>query len=293
MTDADPLGALSLLTEEPRLGIIETLAQADAERPGKAVMSFTELFEAQEMRDSGRFNYHLNKLCGVLVEEVEEGYRLSPAGHRLVAAVLSVSVEEPPGDRRTTLAEPCPVCGTAVTVNRVGNAVSVHCEEGHGFGEYVSPRMSADRDLRTLADLAAVRAVGSFREARHGLCPKCAGEMTWRFDPDAEGFTAADTARPTVATCQTCGVSVGGSPGGFVFFEPPVAAELAELGVDVWADPLEWLLRGGGGTIEAYDPEAGVVTSTFEFPAFTLTATVTTRTTLESFTFEPTDGAPG
>ncbi len=292
MTDSDPLAALSLLTEEPRLRIMETLAQADAEGPSQARLSFTELFEAQEMRDTGRFNYHLDKLCDEFVEKDDDGYRLSSTGYQLVAAVLSISADGSSSTTETTLSEPCPACGTAVTVEKSGDFVRVLCEEGHGFGETVPPRMAADRDLRTVVDLAAVRAVGSFREARRGLCPKCSGRMEWIQDPDPDWTIRFDTKIPSVGVCQTCGVAFGGSPAGFVFFEPPVVARLADLGFDVWDDPLRWWLRGEGGTVEDHDPETGLVTSTFEFPRFTLTATVTARTMLESFTLRPTGDDP-
>jgi hypothetical protein len=288
VSDSDPLAALSLLTEEPRLRIMETLAQADAEGPSQARVSFTELFEAQEIRDSGRFNYHLDKLCGEFVEKNEDGYRLSSTGYQLVAAVLSISADESSSTTEITLSNPCPVCETSVTVERPGDFVRVLCEQGHGFGETVPPRMAADRDLRTVVDLAAVRAVGSFREARRGLCPKCSGRMEWTQDSDPNWTIQFDTDVPSVGVCQTCGVPFGGSPAGFVFFEPPVIARLADLGFDVWDDPVEWWLRGEGGTVEDHDLETGVVTSTFEFPAFTLTATVTARTKLESFTLRPT-----
>ena len=68
----------------------------------------------------------------------------------------------------------------------------------------------------------------------------------------------------------------GGSPEGFVFFESPVVARLRELGFDVWADPVQWWIRGEGGTIESFDESSETVDARFDFSEFSMTATVST-----------------
>jgi hypothetical protein len=91
--------ALSVLGNETRIRILRTLA--DAAGP----LTFTELREAVGIRDTGKFNYHLTKLCEYFVTETQDGYELGHAGSRVVAA-SQAAVTAVPTDE-------CPVCGEA------------------------------------------------------------------------------------------------------------------------------------------------------------------------------------
>lgn len=92
--------ALSVLGDETRIRILRALA--DAADP----LTFTELREAVGVRDTGKFNYHLTKLCEFFVRETADGYELGHAGSRVVAATEGVGHGEP-----TASFEECPVCG--------------------------------------------------------------------------------------------------------------------------------------------------------------------------------------
>lgn len=91
--------ALSVLSNEIRVRILQALAEAGEP------LTFTELREAVEVRDTGKFNYHLTKLCEYFVRETDGGYELGHAGDRIVAASHSATVEE------ADPVEECPVCG--------------------------------------------------------------------------------------------------------------------------------------------------------------------------------------
>lgn len=106
MSDAgDPADALAVLGNEIRISILRTLAEADGP------LTFTELREAAEVRDTGRFNYHLTKLCGQFVRETDSGYALGHAGSRVIAAV---DVADGGADPVATDHDgECPVCGEA------------------------------------------------------------------------------------------------------------------------------------------------------------------------------------
>ncbi|WP_049922067.1 winged helix-turn-helix domain-containing protein [Halopiger djelfimassiliensis] len=104
----EALEALDALANEHRIAILRALADADGP------LSFSELREEIEMRDTGRFNYHLTELLGRFVRETPDGYRLGPAGKRVVLAGADLGRES-----ATLLAESdapqsdgdCPVCG--------------------------------------------------------------------------------------------------------------------------------------------------------------------------------------
>lgn len=97
----DPTDALSVLADETRIAILRALA--DADEP----LSFSRLRERADVRDSGRFSYHLQRLCEYFVRETPEGYELGHAGARLIDATGT------DGDAPPTPDEPaeCPVCG--------------------------------------------------------------------------------------------------------------------------------------------------------------------------------------
>lgn len=97
----DPTDPLAVLGHELRMHILRALA--DADEP----LTFTELREAVEVGDTGRFNYHLTRLCEYFVRETADGYELGHAGDRVIAAGRLPSDSESavgPGEQ-------CPICG--------------------------------------------------------------------------------------------------------------------------------------------------------------------------------------
>ncbi|WP_290811126.1 ArsR family transcriptional regulator [Halovivax sp.] len=99
-TLTDPL---EVLTSEIRVRILRELAEADRPLP------FTELRERVGVRDSGKFNYHLDRLCSYFVRRDQAGYELHHAGSRIVAAADGEFDADAAADAAT--ADGCPVCG--------------------------------------------------------------------------------------------------------------------------------------------------------------------------------------
>jgi hypothetical protein len=106
--EVDPTDALEVLGDETRAAILRALAEA--EEP----LAFSELRRRADVRDPGRFNYHLSKLREYFVREVDGGYALRDAGSRVVAAagVAAGSAAEPDIVDDSADSEPstCPVC---------------------------------------------------------------------------------------------------------------------------------------------------------------------------------------
>lgn len=71
-----------LLSDETRVRVVQALDET-----GPGGLRFSELRNRVGVRDGGRFNYHLTKLRGRLVEKSGETYVLTPAGED-VAAIL-------------------------------------------------------------------------------------------------------------------------------------------------------------------------------------------------------------
>lgn len=102
----DPTDALSILGNETRIEILRKLAEADG------ALSFTELREQVDIRDTGKFNYHLTKLCSYFVRECETGYELGHAGTRIIDATHQHGTPTPDGSEATDESATCPVCGS-------------------------------------------------------------------------------------------------------------------------------------------------------------------------------------
>ena len=106
----DPTDALEVLGNEIRMATLRELAEADGP------LTFTELRERVGLRDTGKFNYHLTKLCSYFVRETDGGYELGHAGSRVIAAGdvdAAPDVANGSSDASDALADDCPVCGEA------------------------------------------------------------------------------------------------------------------------------------------------------------------------------------
>ena len=73
-------GLFELLSDETRVRIVRELYHHWQRAPDDPCLPFSTLCARVEGDDSGRFNYHLNRLCGTLVDKREHGYALSPLG---------------------------------------------------------------------------------------------------------------------------------------------------------------------------------------------------------------------
>ena len=82
-----------LLSDETRVRIVGELYVVHQHRPNDPTLSFSALVDRVGVTDTGRFNYHLGRLRGTLVEKRENGYALTPAGTRLGS--LLVDGDEP------------------------------------------------------------------------------------------------------------------------------------------------------------------------------------------------------
>ncbi|WP_435360662.1 DUF7347 domain-containing protein [Haloarchaeobius sp. DFWS5] len=106
MVPPDTSDALEVLGNEIRMRILRELA--DTDEP----LAFSELRRRVGVRDTGKFNYHLTRLCEYYVRECHDGgYELGRAGTRVITAADPgrTAVSEADGSAATD--ETCPVCG--------------------------------------------------------------------------------------------------------------------------------------------------------------------------------------
>jgi len=69
----DPADVFGVVADETRMTILRALAEAPYEEY-EGALTFSELRELAGIRDSGKFNYHLDTLGGLFAERPEDGY---------------------------------------------------------------------------------------------------------------------------------------------------------------------------------------------------------------------------
>ena len=180
----DPLSldeALSIIGEETRARIVVELGKVvreDGTTPGS--LSFSELRERVGVADSGRFNYHLDKLVDTFVRKDESRYKLRAPGQFLYQAVVAGTLT----DRETV--EPfevgeCPDCGEGLIAESPSNhCLYVGCEPCDGFMHMLHlPAPGVDgRSREELFDAALRKNHHDTAALRDGVCRGCGATVT-------------------------------------------------------------------------------------------------------------------
>ncbi|MEF8799951.1 MAG: ArsR family transcriptional regulator [Halolamina sp.] len=202
-------------------------------------MGFGELRKMVGRRDSGNFNYHLDKLRGRFLEDTDDGYRLSPAGHEVISAVVAGTYDDHEPLGPIELPENCPLCGSIMTARYESGLLRVSCEHDHQFRNTLPRRAVEDRSLEEIIRVMTIKTQQDLERVVEGICPRCYGPVDW--DVDMTELVGV----PEVTTqCSRCGTVAEVPVAAAIINHPDVVAFYADHGVDVrhrplWA-PLLW-----------------------------------------------------
>lgn len=258
---AEDAEIFSVLASQTRLQILEH-AYTYRYREQDAI-TYAELKERVGIEDSGKFNYHLDKLRGRFLKEAVP-WNGSGYVPKQEAKWVGKVIRE--GRFRGTDVDPveleasCPICGERLEVGHDWNFY-VGC--GSCFERYryhdVPPTVVEDHDdLRALMmqyDRANRREADSFLD---GFCPECGGEPRFWFslvvDPYAES-TLHDL--NCGFACDTCHHSWGGTIGRYLLSHPGVRAYCEDYGIALEAEPFweyDWVLTDLMTRIRSQEP---------------------------------------
>jgi len=232
----DPEDAFGALSDGTRIEILRALWDAEDHE-----LSFSELREAVGMRDSGQFNYHLDKLTDRFITKTDDGYRLRLAGIQTVGALLAGAYTMDGSVDPFEVDAACPSCGSSMTFQYDDEWVTIDCDEcpvssdfgvppgafeGYGVDEFP---VVAERYGRTL-----IRQVGN------GFCPYCEGRVRptveLAHDADQSSREVPDHLEnvPTVEyTCDRCEETLTVDLGFSLLEHPAVVSFYYDHGVDV------------------------------------------------------------
>ncbi len=223
-----PEEAFAVLGDQTRLNIVRVLWTAgvvheyDDLDDSASTMSFSELRRRVDVRDNGRFNYHLSKLVPHFVWKTEEGYRLSGAGKKLARTVVAVAGGHDV-DLSGEMDTECPVCGAEISATYEDQWLRFTCTECGGlFGDaapsgallnapFPAPGLvgrTPDGALRT----ELYRCMLDMTSMMQGVCPECAsvveGTLSVCDDHDTHGGRCRACGTPFVAwgelRCDSC-----------------------------------------------------------------------------------------
>jgi DNA-binding transcriptional ArsR family regulator len=96
--------AFKLLGDETRLAILLALWEAHEPFADGDAVGFSTLRDRVGTADSGRFNYHLDRLTDHFVRRTDDGYELREAGLTVGRSVIAVAGFETPTGLRVAIA---------------------------------------------------------------------------------------------------------------------------------------------------------------------------------------------
>jgi hypothetical protein len=237
-SDAEGLSpdkAFWLVGDQMRTAILRAVWES-SEEP----ITFSEIRAEIGNPDSGKFNYHLNKLVGHFLSKGDGGYSLTQAGREVVRAVMAGTVTKHPEIGPEPINAQCVACAGTLVV-RYDEYGIVECED---CGELVmwNEFPPAGLDTRSPAEVAStfdrwtqVR----FSLAIDGVCPNCACEMRMEI-LDSAGESADDIA--TMHRCANCKYEARVPLFGHVVSHPATISFFYDRGVDVTEMPY-WQMR--------------------------------------------------
>lgn len=233
-TDLAPAEAFAALSDPLRIDILEALAAFH--REGERTVRYSTLRKAVDVRDSGRFRYHLNQLLGAFVEKADEGYRLAYAGNEVVNAIIAGTYTSGGRLGPTDLDSTCSLCGGPARATYEDGLLEVACPNDHPLFVWTLPpnaadavrEREADEDdaLRELVGLATTLAYQSYELVVDGTCSECYSAIDPRLRAvEAEGQPVRFTAR-----CEACGAAYDGPVGFALLGHPEVEAHYHRSG---------------------------------------------------------------
>jgi DNA-binding transcriptional ArsR family regulator len=250
--DVDPAEAFGVVANETRLDILEALWRAE-----DPPVSFSDLHDAVEMRDSAQFNYHLQQLTDQFVVKSDDGYDLRYAGAQVVRALRAGTFTHHPDVEPFAVEGACTRCGGGLEA-RYGDEqfriVCVDCGKSHGQYPF-PPGGLVDRTDEEIATAFDERVRHLHCLAADGVCPECAGRMHTEIVRGGE--CCLDVSLRAEHVCERCRTEFCSPVGLVLLDESTVTAFDESHGIDLsdrsyWTLP--WCVDDEYATVRSADP---------------------------------------
>lgn len=196
--------AFSKLSDPVRVDIVQSLGESD--HP----LSFTELHSLVGIRDSGRFNYHLQQLEGIFIQQTNEGlYRLNYAGLRVLGTLFAGEFLKSEAEQVVEINSECSQCNSSLQATYADEHVTIRCPDCQSVStDFGFPQGGfSERSGSDLTSVFDAWLKNQFIQARNGLCMNCTGDFVHEF---VESVEHLEWDQPIIASfrCQLCGSEV-------------------------------------------------------------------------------------
>lgn len=151
---------------------------------------FSDLRELVGVRDSGQFNYHLDKLVGPFIEQTGEGYSLTTRVEQILRTVLAGTLIEPRSFEGEPIDAVCDRCGASMVIDYRDGVLFERCTScaGRWEGTEHSPgvlrsvyRPPVGLECRTPQQFHRHGNTWDRYDAMarlEGICPDCSGAVS-------------------------------------------------------------------------------------------------------------------
>lgn len=245
-----PAEAFEILGDDVRLSILQAL------KNDRHPVSFSELRERTDVDDSGRFNYHLDRLRGHFIRRTDNGYKLRYHGKRVVETVLSGTLTDTATVGPFSVEGSCYACDGSLEGVYEDERVTIRCSdcEERILSIDYPPSALQNRDTEELMEAYRRWATTRMTLAANSVCPSCGGKTErYLFEPDNHlpfevlvGFE-----------CTVCTNRSGTSFASLALRESVVKSFYADHDIDIEERPywdIEPCVTGEYTTVESRDP---------------------------------------
>lgn len=166
-----PAEAFEVLGDDVRLAILRSLQDE------RRLVTFSELRERVGVDDSGRFNYHLDRLWGHFIRRTDDGYELRFHGKRVVETVLSGTFTDTATVGPFPVEGSCYACDGDLEGRYDDERVTIRCTDCDERILSIDNPPSALQGRDTAELMAAYSRWSRARVslAADGVCPACGG----------------------------------------------------------------------------------------------------------------------
>ena len=180
----------SVLDSEIRLAILDALYDRTVvPGPFSGETSYSSIREAVGIDDSGRFNYHLDRLTDEFVIKFGDAYRLTERGREIVRLRRTGTLTEDPRVAPKQIDSSCYLCGERVEVFYANGFVVTRCPSCSGavdteifptgtLSALPYPPSGVDGiDIETVFERVHQRFMCVYRAMARGFCPTCGHDV--------------------------------------------------------------------------------------------------------------------
>ena len=230
----------SLLSDENRIAILRALWEQ------QEPMSFSTLYDAVSIDDSGQFNYHLDKLRGQFVVRDEDGYTLTAAGRRINGAIDAGSYTTKGSMEPISLDPPCATCGGDQTLYYEDEQLRVECGNCDVTAVFVIPPSSfVGRSREEIPRVASRYLQTMLYHIGNGFCTFCEGHIEKSVTSLGSELSTGSTGRESPAVenpeetpvvqyeCRQCGKQPSGGLAVSLLSHPAVVSFYYQHGIDI------------------------------------------------------------